>query len=523
MGYNQSRNYDIKLPFKKTRRSGSKNSYGGKTRKKRNIGATHVIMTNIESWAPHSENMNESVRNKKSLHQRITPIHFGGESKKTQSHHDDDDDDNMTLIEFIGEGGFGCAFRPMLSITASSKLNISLSSSSSTSKSIIPNEEITKLMSFHDFQKVKPILDIIRKADPTQKYTLTYIDFEKITFKQLKTYVESKHLTPIMKKCTKYVNYEKDNKDERELALIHMTDGGVSFNRIYISAFKITQMNFVNPRRLFSQMWNGIFNMIKGYADIFMNRGIYHFDIKPHNILINSDVENSQPFNIRLFDYDLAVNYNVLAERADLLTTNNLNEGIKSFTEYFMKTLRANYIFYPSDLYILYGLVPSIFRKSELLTAEVLAGLYTQGVIKSAFHEYVDEKGVASKIIRIKKGSDYFLGEKIMRVLEGMKGDVKKDCELREKITKRLVTFISNCIKDEYIRDKVDKWIANFVNEKSHNDKMKYIMRTIMEKTDVFGFSLFMMNMISRFTAKGTNFPLEIAKNNNSLNVSQTE
>ncbi len=48
-------------------------------------------------------------------------------------------------------------------------------------------------------------------------------------------------------------------------------------------------------------------------------------------------------------------------------------------------------------------------------------------------------------------------------------------------------------------------------------------MRTVMEKTDVFGFSLFIMNIISRFITEGTYFPMEISRTTGSIQVSSEE
>jgi hypothetical protein len=318
-------------------------------------------------------------------------------------------------------------------------------------------------MYYSEFESTKDFLDKIRKSDPLQKIALTYINYEKISAKNLRKLIADRKLGTVMNQCD---IFRQNMRDKDIMALIHMTDGGMSFNRLFFRDYKLSAAILPdnrNSHRIFGKLWSGIFTMIEGYGAIFKNKGLYHFDIKPHNIMIDyANIPPNKPYNVRLIDYDLMVDYNILAQRANLLDDNNLEPGIKSFTDYFIKTYRANYIFYPVDIYILFGLLPAMFRRPQLLKPEIMAGIFSKGIIDSAYYEYIDEDGVIHKTSRLKRSGDYYLGKKIMRVLPDDNADVKKNPTARDKYIKKIITFISSCVDEPNTNSELRKWIDDF-------------------------------------------------------------
>ena len=230
--------------------------------------------------------------------------------------------------EAVAAGGFGCVFRPPL------KCNSKKSTHNSSSKK---NKMVSKLMTKkygkEEYNETTRFLGILEKIPNFQNYFLLP---QALCTPDTLT---SNDLINFDRKCTNLTrkNITSDNVNEKleKLRIIQLYDGGEDLEK-YILNNVMTSQRLVNIN-------NQIVRLLKK-AVIPMNRlGLYHFDLKSSNFLIN------EKNKAKIIDFGLSqyiTNYDEIPEdltyrpcQYNLPATNILfnNEFIEEYID-FLKT-----------------------------------------------------------------------------------------------------------------------------------------------------------------------------------------
>ena len=179
---------------------------------------------------------------------------------------------NIKGGEAIAAGGFGCVFRPPLKCS---------SKKSTHNSSLKKNNMVSKLMvqkyGEEEYYETARFLDILEKIPKYEHYFLLPQGLCSPSA------LKSKDLVNFDKKCNnltrKNITSANVNEKLKELRVIQLYDGGIDLEK-YIAKETMTNEKIVLIN-------NQLIRLLKK-AIIPMNRlGLYHFDLKASNIMIN--------------------------------------------------------------------------------------------------------------------------------------------------------------------------------------------------------------------------------------------
>jgi serine/threonine protein kinase len=173
----------------------------------------------------------------------------------------------MTIPEVIGEGGFGCVFKPSLPCA-----NKKISYKNKISKWMLSKNAIEELQEYA----------IIAKADPSADF---------YTGKPTKCTLKR---TPLIEKAIERCDLLKNkmkNKTakeiEQETALLIITDGGDDLEK-WVK--KVSRLDSSVARSQIADFWKESRRLFLG-IQTFLKNNLVHHDLKPQNIVYKSDTK----------------------------------------------------------------------------------------------------------------------------------------------------------------------------------------------------------------------------------------
>lgn len=222
--------------------------------------------------------------------------------KQNQANSLAQDQDNVSPYKFVDRGAYGCVFKPALPCVGKG----------SAKTEVVEKESMTISKVFHienDYKEELETIKFVNKIDPHHEWSLPLISACKAN---ASTAVSRSELL----KCP----YITPSGRSKMLQLV-IPYGGIALNKVIESGEKLSVSLF-----LFT-----LHQLLKAVKN-FQEYGYAHLDIKPHNVLLNTQVADEP--KAYLIDYSLVTPLNVLYD---------------SNMHYIMT---RRYLWYPPEYYI---------------------------------------------------------------------------------------------------------------------------------------------------------------------------
>lgn len=214
----------------------------------------------------------------------------------------------MSLV--IDAGGNGCIFKP--SLQCATKDN--------TMKTNIKNNNyVSKLMISHDakdeLKEIANVQNIIKTIPNNSKYFLlsniTHCSPKKLSTVELNSFKD---------KCKIFeqdgYDYSEINDNIQNFAIINMPYGGINMDKYYYQgtsgSLETSSSWFKNPKVRYSNLLSlhkSLIDLLKNGIVKINEKGLYHFDIKGSNILVQQGTEskdNGKNIDVKLIDWGLS-------------------------------------------------------------------------------------------------------------------------------------------------------------------------------------------------------------------------
>jgi hypothetical protein len=201
----------------------------------------------------------------------------------------------MSLV--IDAGGNGCIFKPSLQCVNTKDIK----------NNSIKDNYVSKLMISHDakdeLKEIANVQNIIKTIPNNSKYFLLS-NISHCTPKKL----SPSELSSFKDKCKIFeedgYHYNEINDNIQNFSIINMPYGGINLDKFYYSLVnKEAKMRY----NILVKLHKELLNLLKNGIIKVNNKGLYHFDIKGSNILVQEGIETKyNTLQIKLIDWGLS-------------------------------------------------------------------------------------------------------------------------------------------------------------------------------------------------------------------------